>query len=225
MEKLLVLSSDASWRSALAAELSAAGHHAQAAAPEAIEAEPGLASMRTAVVVDLRAETGQSARLGRVRRALGHSRVFVLAVVSGAQAARLDFAAGFDDFLVDPCSAPEVVARVRQLRWRKNRTETADLLKAGDLVINLASCEVSLQGVPVSLTYQEYELLRYLLEHRGRVFTREQLLSELWGYNYYGGTRTVDVHVRRLRAKLGPEHEDLIQTVRNVGYRFARDAD
>jgi DNA-binding response OmpR family regulator len=117
----------------------------------------------------------------------------------------------------------QVAARTRQLRWRENHTEAAELLKVGDLLINTASCEVTLQGVALSLTYQEYELLRYLASHRGRVFTREQLLSELWGYNYYGGTRTVDVHIRRLRAKLGPEHEELIQTVRNVGYRFARD--
>jgi DNA-binding response OmpR family regulator len=145
-------------------------------------------------------------------------------VVGAAQLDRLNFAAGFDDFVVDPVKGAQLVARVRQLRWRQNRTESGEVLKAGDLVVNLASCEVTLNGTSLALTFQEYQLLRYLMQHRGRVFTREHLLSELWGYNFYGGTRTVDVHVRRLRAKLGPEYEDLVQTVRNVGYRFARDA-
>ena len=79
------------------------------------------------------------------------------------------------------------------------------------------------RGQPLDLTYKEFELIKYLAQHPGRVFTRAQLLQEVWGYDYYGGTRTVDVHVRRLRAKLGPEHEALIGTVRNVGYRFVPD--
>src|SRR5699024_719966 len=82
-----------------------------------------------------------------------------------------------------------------------------------------------LRGVALNLTYKEFELLRFLTQHPGRVFTRAQLLQEVWGYDYFGGTRTVDVHVRRLRAKLGPEHDQLIGTVRNVGYRFDLPAD
>ncbi|MBI3947163.1 MAG: response regulator transcription factor [Armatimonadetes bacterium] len=221
MEKLLILSDDRRWRDALAAELTARGHQAAAAALP--DAAPELLQGRTAVLADLREQGASPVRLTRVRRALGPGKPYLLAVLTCAQAAQLDLSLGFDDFLVEPFGAPEVVARVRQLRWRENRTETADVLKAGDLVVNRASCEVALQGVPLALTFQEYELLRYLMEHRGRVFTRERLLNELWGYDYYGGTRTVDVHVRRLRAKLGPEHQDLIQTVRNVGYRFARE--
>ena len=93
-------------------------------------------------------------------------------------------------------------------------------ITAGALVIDEATYSVRLRGRLLDLTYKEFELLKYLAQHPGRVFTRAQLLQEVWGYDYYGGTRTVDVHVRRLRAKLGPEHEVLIGTVRNVGYRF-----
>ena len=93
-------------------------------------------------------------------------------------------------------------------------------ISAGELTIDAGGYTARLRGRPLDLTYKEFELLKYLVQHPGRVFTRAQLLQEVWGYDYYGGTRTVDVHVRRLRAKLGPEHEQLIGTVRNVGYRF-----
>jgi DNA-binding winged helix-turn-helix (wHTH) protein len=92
----------------------------------------------------------------------------------------------------------------------------------GELVIDEATYTVRLRGRPLDLTYKEFELLKYLGQHAGRVFTRAQLLHEVWGYDFFGGTRTVDVHVRRLRAKLGLEHEQLIGTVRNVGYKFVR---
>jgi DNA-binding response OmpR family regulator len=93
-------------------------------------------------------------------------------------------------------------------------------ISSGELMIDAGGYTARLRGRPLDLTYKEFELLKYLVQHPGRVFTRAQLLQEVWGYDYSGGTRTVDVHVRRLRAKLGPEHEQLIGTVRNVGYRF-----
>ena len=93
-------------------------------------------------------------------------------------------------------------------------------MRSGDLVVDMRSYTVSLHGHPVDLAYKEFELLKYFVQHPRRVFTRTHLLQEVWGYDYYGGTRTVDVHIRRLRAKLGGEYEHLIGTVRNVGYRF-----
>jgi len=98
------------------------------------------------------------------------------------------------------------------------------VISAGGIVIDEGAYSAMLDGEPLDLTYTEFELLKYLVQHPGRVFTRETLLSDVWGYDYYGGTRTVDVHVRRLRAKLGVEHEALIGTVRNVGYRFSPEA-
>jgi DNA-binding response OmpR family regulator len=132
----------------------------------------------------------------------------------------LDFAAGgFDDFVLRPIVPAELYARVRQLDWRLSAFAGEELLKAGDLVIDLAGYEVRLRGRALSLTHQEFELLKFLAQNRGKVFTREQLLRRVWGYNYYGGSRTVDIHVRRLRAKLG-QADDTIQTVRNVGYKM-----
>ena len=98
----------------------------------------------------------------------------------------------------------------------------ADMVEYGDLALNLETYQASIGGRPLDLTYMEYELLKFLAQNPGKVFTREMLLSRVWGYEYYGGARTVDVHVRRLRAKLGEEHAGLIQTVRSVGYRFGQ---
>ena len=94
------------------------------------------------------------------------------------------------------------------------------MIRSGEVVVDDATYTAQIGQRALDLTFKEFELLKYLAQHPGRVFTRDQLLQEVWGYDYFGGTRTVDVHVRRLRAKLGPEHETLIGTVRNVGYRF-----
>jgi DNA-binding response OmpR family regulator len=125
----------------------------------------------------------------------------------------------FDDFVVVPHQLAELDARVRHLLWRAKQGEQTDVLAFGSLVINLATYQVHVEAQPVDLTYMEYELLKFLATHRGRVHTRQALLSRVWGYDYFGGSRTVDIHVRRLRAKLG-EHAHVIQTVRNVGYKF-----
>lgn len=124
---------------------------------------------------------------------------------------------GIDDFVLADAAPGELDARIRLLLMRK---PSADTIVAGSVVIDEAAYTVSVGGHPLDLTYTEFELLKYLVTHPGRVLTRENLLSEVWGYDYYGGTRTVDVHIRRLRAKLGPEHDNCIGTVRNVGYRF-----
>jgi DNA-binding response OmpR family regulator len=126
----------------------------------------------------------------------------------------------FDDFVLPSASVEEVEARLTHLFWRTGRGKTQDLIVYGPLALNLETYQAALQGRPLDLTFMEYELLRFLAAHPGRVFTRETLLSRVWGYEYFGGARTVDVHVRRLRAKLGEEHAHLIDTVRSVGYRF-----
>jgi len=126
---------------------------------------------------------------------------------------------GCADFVVDGAAPAEYDARLRVLTAPIEAG--TDLVTVGGLTIDEAGYSATLDGELLDLTYTEFELLKYLAAHPGRVFSREHLLTEVWGYDYYGGTRTVDVHVRRLRAKLGPEHEALIGTVRNVGYRFA----
>lgn len=127
-----------------------------------------------------------------------------------------------DDVVLTTAGPAEVQARI-SLATQRAGTDDEDVtstIRAGGLEIDEDAYSVKLQGNLLDLTYKEFELLKYLAQHPGRVFTRAQLLQEVWGYDYFGGTRTVDVHIRRLRAKLGPEHETLIGTVRNVGYRF-----
>lgn len=127
----------------------------------------------------------------------------------------------FDDFCVTPFHPIEFEARLKHLLVRGGLTDLGDeIINYGDLVLNVETYQAIIGGRPLNLTYMEYELLKFLSSNPGRVFTRETLLSRVWGYDYYGGARTVDVHIRRLRAKLGEESAPLIQTVRSVGYRF-----
>ncbi len=144
----------------------------------------------------------------------------ILIAVTVGRLPALDFSIGFDDFVLMPIVPAELYARMRQLDWRTATFDNDDLLKIDDLVIDIAGYEVRLGGRRIELTHQEFELLRYLAQHRGRVFTREALLERAWGYRYAGGTRTVDIHVRRVRAKLGEDAGSLIETVRNVGYKM-----
>jgi DNA-binding response OmpR family regulator len=132
---------------------------------------------------------------------------------------------GFDDVILDSAGPAEVDARVRVAigkleALRIQADPTSGEIKSGDVIIDEKSYTAKIKGRSLDLTYKEFELLKYLAQHPGRVFTRSQLLQEIWGYDYFGGTRTVDVHIRRLRSKLGTEFEAIIGTVRNVGYRF-----
>ena len=147
----------------------------------------------------------------------------LLLLISGAQLAELgDREDLYDDFCLNPFHPQELEARLRHLMWRAGRGTQPELVEYGDLLLNLETYQAALSGKPLDLTYMEYELLKFFSTHPAKVYTRAQLLSRVWGYEYYGGARTVDVHVRRLRAKLGEEHANLIQTVRSVGYRFGQ---
>jgi DNA-binding response OmpR family regulator len=143
-----------------------------------------------------------------------------IAVIRSDQLATFDFSAGFSDFIVYPALAEEVTARVRRAIWLKSGVESDNTLRAGDLAMDLGNYKVFVGGRPIDLTYKEYELLRFLATNRDKVFTRETLLNRVWGYDFYGGARTVDVHVRRLRSKIEDGQHTFIETVRNVGYRF-----
>jgi DNA-binding response OmpR family regulator len=147
----------------------------------------------------------------------------LLLLISGAQLEQLELREDlFDDFCLSPFHPRELEARLRHQLWRAGRGAQPEVVEYGDLMLNLETYQAGIDGRPLTLTYMEYELLKFLAQHPGKVFTRETLLSRVWGYEYYGGARTVDVHVRRLRAKLGEEHAGLIQTVRSVGYRFGQ---
>src|SRR3954447_9384694 len=125
-----------------------------------------------------------------------------------------------DELLVRPFRPAELRARIARARKQVNGIQPDDVVRIGTLEIDLATYVVSVEGEPVDFTYMEYELLRFLATHPNRVFSREALLTSVWGYDYFGRARTVDVHLRRVRAKLGPEHAHRLKTVRSVGYRF-----
>jgi DNA-binding response OmpR family regulator len=129
---------------------------------------------------------------------------------------------GLDEIILETSGPAEVDARIRLVIARLNGVseEVNPEIERGDLVIDESAYSVKIKGQLIDLTFKEFELLKFLAQHPGRVFSRQQLLQEVWGFDYFGGTRTVDVHVRRLRAKLGPEHENFIGTLRNVGYKF-----
>jgi DNA-binding response OmpR family regulator len=144
----------------------------------------------------------------------------IIVVVSHDTVARFRFEAGADDFLLSDASAAEISARLALVARKTGHADEDTFLKVGDLTVNPDNYQVYVRGTPLDLTYKEFELLKFLAQRPGRVCDRDLLLREVWGYDYYGGTRTVDVHIRRLRAKLGAEHETLIETIRNVGYRL-----
>jgi DNA-binding response OmpR family regulator len=175
------------------------------------------------LILDARRDLVAARATSRVLRTTGSSAPLLAVVTEGGLAAvATDW--GLDDVLLDTAGPAEVEARLRLALGRAQAAtapgERSEEIRSGDLSIDEATYQAKVGIQPLDLTFKEFELLKYLAQHPGRVFTRAQLLQEVWGYDYFGGTRTVDVHVRRLRAKLGPEREGLIGTVRNVGYKF-----
>ena len=156
-------------------------------------------------------------RLREVTRIAEEVGLPALVVATPDQVVLMEGVAGISDFMLSPVHPPELRLRIGRL---VQPVAGQDVLRFKDLELNPLTYQATLAGKPVDLTYMEYELLRFLVENPVRVWSREQLLSRVWGYEYYGGARTVDVHVRRLRAKLGEERSSWITTVRSVGYRF-----
>jgi len=152
------------------------------------------------------------------------SPIIVITTEGGLSAINADW--GIDDVILDTAGPAEVDARIRIVIGQSAIAQLANNpsageIRSGEVIIDESSYTAKIKGRVLDLTFKEFELLKYLAQHPGRVFTRSQLLQEIWGYDYFGGTRTVDVHIRRLRSKLGPEFEAIIGTVRNVGYRFS----
>jgi DNA-binding response OmpR family regulator len=150
--------------------------------------------------------------------------IMVITTEGGLSAINADW--GIDDVILDTAGPAEVDARIRIVIGQSAIAQlasnpSAGEIRSGEVIIDESSYTAKIKGRVLDLTFKEFELLKYLAQHPGRVFTRSQLLQEIWGYDYFGGTRTVDVHIRRLRSKLGPEFEAIIGTVRNVGYRFS----
>jgi len=174
-----------------------------------------------ATVVDFRAlgvQAEQACRAVRQDRVL--RKAPVIALIAEQEGPRVDLSLGFDDVILAPYRLSELAARLRLARWRVESNSSPDALRVGALTLNQATYEVFVNRVPIELTLKEYQLLLFLMRNAGRVFTREELLEHVWESDYFGGTRTVDVHVRRLRAKTEAAG-DVFETVRGVGYRLA----
>jgi DNA-binding response OmpR family regulator len=207
--------------------LSLLGHAVRVAPPTAEslralivpQAGPAAATHPDVVLVDAR---GDLVRARDLIQQVSAADVPVIAIISEGGWAAVSAEWGADDVLLPAAGPGEVEARLRLAAGRAGSQPAAptEEVRSGELVIDEATYSARVRGVALDLTFKEFELLKFLAQHPRRVFTRSQLLQEVWGYDYFGGTRTVDVHVRRLRAKLGAEHEALIGTVRNVGYKF-----
>jgi DNA-binding response OmpR family regulator len=176
------------------------------------------------LLVDGRQDLAHARSLCRLIRTTGTDIPVLLICTEGGLAVVLhDW--GMDDVVLHTCGPAEIEARIKLAIGRLAARREADdpeahVIRSGEVLVDDATYTAKVGGRPLDLTFKEFELLKFLAQHPGRVFSRQQLLQEVWGYDYFGGTRTVDVHVRRLRAKLGTEHEALIGTVRNVGYKL-----
>jgi DNA-binding response OmpR family regulator len=171
-----------------------------------------------ALIVEAAANLEETKRL--VESPLRPQRAPLVLLVRSDQLQAIDPTWPADDFAILPLAANELRLRLRRAIYRKTGADSANVLRSEDLVLDLANYKVFVADQPVSLTFKEFELLRFLMTNRGKVFTREALLNRVWGYEYFGGARTVDVHIRRLRAKIETGTTVFIETVRNVGYRF-----
>ncbi|MFT4136482.1 winged helix-turn-helix domain-containing protein [Microbacterium sp.] len=220
MAQLLLLSSDPVAGAALPA-LELLSHRVRQ-----IRAEPAQlvnAPSADVILVDARVDLVAAKSLCRILTTTGLDAPLVAVVTEGGLTA-VSTEWGLDDVILTSAGPAEVDARIRLVLGRQSSEQPSTRVQTSGISIDESSYSAKVRGKTLDLTYKEFQLLHFLATHPSRVFTREQLLSEVWGYDYFGGTRTVDVHVRRLRAKLG-DLEQLIGTVRNVGYRFNVDED
>jgi two-component system alkaline phosphatase synthesis response regulator PhoP len=175
---------------------------------------------RGVMLLDMDETTTSSQAWELAQRMKQEMNVPFIVLISGEKLNGFDFNNGIDDFVVKPWEANEVTARIKRILIQKGGIEGEDIISCGDLVIDSAKCEVLLDGKRIILTFKEYQLLKFLANNKGKVFTREVLLNKVWEWDYYGGDRTVDVHIRRLRSKIEDMDHSFIETIRNIGYRF-----
>jgi len=221
MHRVLLITDDWNNKKPLKSELAERGFIVTPVESPAVFKEDFAPGKIDVIVVDLERCATDSAKLCHaVKRERAFKELPLVLLVTEAQLGRIDLAWGLEDYLTLPVSATRLVERLKFLLWKLNKVELKNGFSVGSLVMNFERYEVHVKGEPVDLTYKEFELLKFLAMHPGKVFTREVLLDRVWGYDFYGGTRTVDVHIRRLRSKIEAGGETYIETVRNVGYKF-----
>jgi two-component system alkaline phosphatase synthesis response regulator PhoP len=225
MQHILVLSQDEDYKSTIISLLQEDGYIVHASDSVEDTSEQFYAKTLDVIIVDIASwlEEGIS-EYKSLRQSLGIKDIITVIIVSMQLMNSIEFSLAFDDFIIKENENPQEVSwRIKQLLWRQSRLDTENIIKVKDMMLDMNSYEVAIKGKRIYLTYKEYELLKFLVLNRGRVFTREVLLDRVWGYDNYAGTRTVDIHIQRLRTKLGEKSNTYIQTVRNVGYSFIAD--
>jgi two-component system alkaline phosphatase synthesis response regulator PhoP len=222
MARILIIASENKEIKELAQGLSRAGFDFFVVPRE--EADAKLAeNPPDLVLVYIEGANSAASFSGLIKDLSGNALLPVVAAVAKERLSDITAELPISDFVVSPYNIPELILRIKRQLMVTGSAEEGGFIKAGDLVIDTAKAEILIKGNRVELTYREYELLRFLASSPGRVFTREALLNKVWGYDYYGGDRTVDVHIRRLRSKIETDELTFIETVRNIGYRFRDD--
>lgn len=221
MYKILFVTDDSTRKKPLKSGLLEQGFAVTVAASSELLSETAKVSTADVLLLDLeRCATEPATLCQSLKRQPALRELPLVLLVPEEQLGRIDVAWGLEDYLTLPVSVARVAQRVRFLMWKLHRAGVTNGFSHGELVVDFDRYEVLIKGEPVDLTYKEFELLKFLITHPDKVFTREQLLDKVWGYDFYGGTRTVDVHVRRVRAKIELGRTTYIETVRNVGYKF-----
>jgi DNA-binding response OmpR family regulator len=221
MPRLLVVARESKPLADLRGALERGGFTCMTASP-GDEANASLnAEPPDAALVEVSGRSPETSSWEFARRTKAESRIPVIILIAGDIPDDSGRLFGVDDFLTSPYDAAELAVRVRKLLGHAHGD--AEVIKCDGIVIDVTNCEVVVRGKVVELTFKEYELLKLLAANRGRVFTRTDLLNKIWGYEYFGGDRTVDVHIRRLRSKIEGPGEVFIETVRNIGYRIKKE--
>ncbi len=220
--RILLVSDDERSISGVRRELTLANHRALWCMSDSESLVEALSQITPEVLVIDLPGSGPAARTVRQRLEMefGIPPMPTFLLIHQEAIDEFDLTWGADDFVVVPAPPGELALRIRLLFWTQSRVKEEGQIEFGALTVDFANYEVRIAGKVIGLTFKEFELFKYLVTNRNRVHTRESLLARVWGYDYFGGTRTVDVHVRRIRAKLTSDYEDCISTVRGVGYRF-----
>lgn len=221
MRRILIITEDGSKVKSLALAFKQKGF-AYSVAPSGKELARQIAEQSPDVILlNLAGHSANAARLASIRKISQDRRLPVIAIIDKAALVGAAVSPDIDDFVVEPPDINELAIRINRLLQCSSGTGETETVKSGDMNIDVARCEVSIKGKPVQLAFKEYELLKFLASNPGRVFSRDAILNKVWGYDYYGGDRTVDVHIRRLRSKIEETSDQTyIETVRNIGYRF-----
>jgi len=224
MFKLFIIANESERVRKLSSELAQRGFSCSVAPYSENTIEQIVEQPPSAVLVDIAGSSIASEAWEVSQRIKQEKRIPVIVLVSRKELNSLDSSTSIDDFVVKPWEATEVITRIKRVLGHKGSIDGKEMINCDDLVMDLAKCEVSVGGKPIILTFREYQLLKFLVSNQGRVFTRDVLLDKVWGWDYYGGDRTVDVHIRRLRGKIEDPTHTFIETVRNIGYRFREGA-